>query len=497
MKSSVLSSKLSSNRDFLIRASALALLFIFAAHAFCFFNLTYSGESVMLNAAKGSGAQTSGGRYLQPFYWRVRGEISASLWVGLLSALYLTLSVLLIALMLDIKRISALFALSGALIVNPAVTSLCAASLHTADAAFLSMLLGAAGAALCTRTRWGFLPGMLLFAASPALSAAGPAFAAALSLIVLMKDLMDRLPRRALLIRAGKTAAALAAGAALYLAGYGFLLWAYDLSREAALQPPAGGSLLGAWLYPIRTLFAPLTAYTRLNVLLRALLLLTGAAALARRMRDLTAARGAALLVCALLLPLAVNLPVFAREGTGQTSLSFALLDVLLIVLLFGSGDQPLARGQSCGGFACAFAVLFLSGVVFSNQVYLKKNLEYESTLSAMTRVLERIEQTEGYAPGYTPVAIVGTLEESVLSVPHEGFEHLSALDAAKNNYAADSYEGNIWYMWEIMGYPLNFISSFEQSQLEESETVRAMPAFPQEGCCGFVGDTLVIKLSS
>ena len=88
--------------------------------------------------------------------------------------------------------------------------------------------------------------------------------------------------------------------------------------------------------------------------------------------------------------------------------------------------------------------MIFLGSIVFSNQVYLKKNLELESTLSLMSRVIQRIEETEGYTPGYTPVAILGTPEDSVFSVERKGFEHLSALDASSGNYAISTDEDMI-----------------------------------------------------
>ena len=67
-------------------AALLTLLLVLVAHGFCFTNLTYSGASVMLNAAKGSSAQISSGAFLLPIYWRIRGAIASPLWVGLLSA---------------------------------------------------------------------------------------------------------------------------------------------------------------------------------------------------------------------------------------------------------------------------------------------------------------------------------------------------------------------------------------------------------------------------
>ena len=142
------------------------------------------------------------------------------------------------------------------------------------------------------------------------------------------------------------------------------------------------------------------------------------------------------------------------------------------------------------------FGVTFLSSVVFANQVYLKKNLEYQSTLSVMTRVLEIAEQTEGFDPHTSTVAIIGSIEDSALSVPHKGFEHLAALDAAANNFTSSTSDENTWYFWEIMGYPFNFISDYERDQLAATEEAKALPAFPSKDCCLMIGNTLVIRLS-
>ena len=495
MKLSFFKDSLCTDRRFLIRACAISLLLIFAAHAFCFFNLTYSADSVMLSVSRGRNAQTAGGQYLQPFYWRVRGGISSPLLVGLLSALYLTLSVILTAELLHLRSTAALFTLAGSLIVSPAVTSVCASSLHTADAAFLSLLLCAGGAFLLFRMRFGFLPAMCLLAAASALCADAPACFAAFSLLALIQSVLSRASRRMCLRQAVCAAAALLGGLALYAAGHFVLLRAYGLDSSAALQTNRCASLPDAWLYPVRMLFAPLTAYPSVSIALRALLLLCGAAALLSVSGSLSAARRAALVICVLALPLAVNLPVFSAESADQTSLAFFLADALIILLLWQNADS-LFSCRMRRAAVCFYAVLFLGGAVFSNQVYLKKNLEYTSTLSVMTRVIDRMEQTPGYQSGATPVAITGSLEDSVFAVPRAGFEHLEALDAAKDRYLSGSYDTHVWYMWNILGYPCNFVSSYEHALLENNEKVKAMPAFPQDGCCAFIGDTLVIRLS-
>lgn len=486
--------KLSLRKPLIARTLLLTLMLVFAAHAFCFFNLTYSGQSVMLNAAKGSASQTSGGQFLLPFYWRVRGAVSAPLLVGALSALYLAATLALTSGLLGLQSRALLFALCGALSVNAGVTSIFAASLHTADAAFLAQLLGTAGVCLCMRSRPGILPAAALLAAAQALHADALSVAAALALIVLIRRLAAGEGGRSTLVCGIRATLAFALGAALYAAGYAVLLRLRGLDAEAQLHLPA--SAPDAWLAPVRALLSPLTAYAALNVVLRIALALLAVLVLARAARRLGALRSAAIAALLLAVPLAANLPVFARTGTAQFRLSYAYLDVLLLSLLsLADGAGEPARRLRLGA-AGAMAVLFLGSIVFSNQVYLKKNLEFTSTLSVMTRVIDRAEHTEGYRPGYTPVAIIGTPEDSALSVPHKGFEHLAALDAASANCAVASSEDMIWYVWEVLGYPFNFVSTYEQSLLSGRDEVRDMPAFPAEGCCRMIDGTLVIRLS-
>ena len=477
-----------------IRLAALfTLLFVFAAHAFCFFNLTLSGSSVMIDASSGSHAQTAGGQYLQPYYWRLRGTVSVPFLVGLISAACLCAANALCALLLRLRRALPLAALCGVLTVNAAVTSVFAASLHTADAVFLSLAFCAGGALLCLRTRLGFLLSSGLFAAAAALHSSALPFAVSLMLIALACDLTGHDAGRVLLTRAGRALVSLLLGAAVYAAGYIVMLRRAGADPAAALQ--LSTSLAEAWLVPVRVLFAPLTAYAHLNAALRVLLLAAALVSLVLLIRRLPPLRSALLALIVLALPLTVNLPVFAREGVGQTSPAFFLLDVMLIVFLDRLPDGHALSGvrRACAG---ALAVLMLGCAIFSNQVYLKKNLEFEATLSVMTRLLSRIERVEGFTPGSTPVAFIGSLDESVYGVTLQGFEHLTALEAASGSYAVSDYKNMIWYCWQVLGYPFNFVSTYEHSLLEQNSDVIALPAYPDAGSIRMIDGVLVIKLS-
>lgn len=478
---------LSSQKDTIRRTALLSLSLFFAAHAFCFFNLTYSGASVMLDVSRIRSSLIESGQFLAPYYFRLRGTLSAPLWVGMLCALYLTLTTAVAAWLLNIKKPIHLFILSGTIIANAASTSLFAASMHTADAALLALLLSTSAVACCIRLRLGFIPGAALLAAAMALDPGSLAFFAALACIVWLSDLLtdDK-------TRAASALPAAVIGAGLWFLGCLLMARRSGYALSVHLHMPAEG-LLSTYLAPVYALLEPLTAYARVSAVLRVLLALLAFAAVITNVRKLGAKRMALLISAALLLPLFCALPFFYLNNASQITPAYCLLDVLPLVLIVRLAPDKQRLHKTV---AASFGVLFLGSIVFSNQVYLKKNLEFEATLSLTSRIIQRAEETEGYRPGFTPVAIIGTPEDSVFSVPRRGFEHLTSLDAAKANYAVTSEDEMIWYCWEMLGYPASFVSSYELSLLKENDAVKAMPVFPQDGCCAYVGDTLVIRLN-
>ncbi len=478
-------------------AALLTLVLAAVAHAFCFTNLTYSGASVMLNAAKGNSAQISSGAFLMPLYWRVRGAIGAPLWVGLLSGCYLALTAALVCGLLALASPYLVAMLSGAFALSPCVLAVFAGSIHTADAAFLAMLLAACAAVFCLRVRGGTPLGALLLAAAQALDRSALSFFLGLTALCLIQALLNE--DESLCTFGGRAVRLLlcaALGMAVYLGGFMLFLHRAGLDREAALQAPAGKTLVGAWLYPLALLFRPLTAYTHLGVVLHALLIALGAFAVIRLVPRL-GGRAPAFVLLTAVFPLLVNLPAYSTLPAAQTSLPYILLDALLIVLLQAAFESSVdERHLAYRAGTVMLSVALLGTTIFANQVYLKKALEFDSTLSAMTRVIARAEAVPEFKPGETPVALVGSIEDSALSVVHEGFEKLDALDAAKNNYAATDDTGNIWYIWEVLGYPFSLVDAYTLGQLEQRADVQAMPAFPAQGCCQMLDGTLVIKLS-
>src|SRR5699024_10970350 len=119
--------------------------------------------------------------------------------------------------------------------------------------------------------------------------------------------------------------------------------------------------------------------------------------------------------VAVALLPFALNISFFFSKGVQHRLMIYALALVYLMAMQFEErAGSAAGKTEGRGGkavrcaIAAALSVLLFSNTIYANTVYLKKTLETESFDMLMTRVLDRVEQVEGYVPGETPVAILG-----------------------------------------------------------------------------------------
>ena len=135
-----------------------------------------------------------------------------------------------------------------------------------------------------------------------------------------------------------------------------------------------------------------------------------------------------------------------------------------------------------------------MSGIIYSNQCYLKKNLEFDATLTTMNRIVDRIEQTEGYEVGKTKVAIIGRLDDSIISLRRKELDYDSA--GLWENFSITYYETYKQYFENYLGYPINIIDMKQMKKIAEKEEVKEMELFPSYESIKFVDDVLVVKIA-
>lgn len=500
------------------------LIFMVLLHGYRYVSLGFSHDSLAFAWQPDLEWQISLGRYMQPFYWWIiRGRIAAPFIVGVLSYGYMVGSVYGVASLLDLKAKTSLFLLAGLMCGSLAFIALDATYSHTADVYMLALMLNIAAAWLCLRGRRrvpSVLAAVVLLVISTGLYQAYLQVFTALTMVWALLRLLkadDRaIPEAA--ARCAQSFLALMLAMALFFVGY-YVVMAVTgveaVSREnsiGGMKVLSGAALVDmvktTWKMPLRQLGRLQGRIAPLARMLTAVVLMTGAAATiftARRSR-VSAWQALGMAVLALLLPFGMNWICLFCGGVVHDLMMYAYIVPLLAALAANErawnlalADEGKQIGKKTRAAACvlplAVLTLLFDRGIYANQIYLKKDLEYDTTLSVMTRVVDRIEQVEGYIPGETPVEFLGDIQRSQLAMTRPAFAHLDSLTGTEENYAI-TYGDTFWmYLEDVMGYP---IKRFRETKNEEQERVTDdMPCFPDKDSVQMVDGVVFVKLAA
>lgn len=500
------------------------LIFMALLHGYRYVSLGFSHDSLAFAWQPDLEWQISLGRYMQPFYWWIiRGRIAAPFIVGVLSYGYMVGSVYGVASLLDLKAKTSLFLLAGLMCGSLAFIALDATYSHTADVYMLALMLNIAAAWLCLRGRRrvpSVLAAVVLLVISTGLYQAYLQVFTALTMVWALLRLLkadDRaIPEAA--ARCAQSFLALMLAMALFFVGY-YVVMAVTgveaVSREnsiGGMKVLSGAALVDmvktTWKMPLRQLGRLQGRIAPLARMLTAVVLMTGAAATiftARRSR-VSAWQALGMAVLALLLPFGMNWICLFCSGAVHDLMMYAYIVPLLAALAANErawnlalADEGKQIGKKTRAAACvlplAVLTLLFDRGIYANQMYLKKDLEYDATLSVMTRVVDRIEQVEGYIPGETPVEFLGDIQRSQLAMTRPAFAHLGGLTGTEENYAITCGDTFWMYLEDVMGYP---IKRFRETKNEEQERVTDdMPCFPDKDSVQMVDGVVFVKLAA
>lgn len=218
-------------------------------------------------------------------------------------------------------------------------------------------------------------------------------------------------------------------------------------------------------------------------------------------------------LVILVLLPFGLNFVSFISKGMEHTLMVFAFLLVyVLAIQLFGE------RLDTCGTFYAQiddtekqhtglsfanitkssivlipFVVLLWNSIVYSNQVYLKKELQAEATTALMNRVVYEIEHTENYVSGETEVAFFGNFQVSDYVQDLADFEEVLPYGMGKSSvtYIGADY-ALLKYILDV-NMNLTRVDTEDEAQMKQVED---MPCYPAEGSIAYIDDVLVVKIA-
>ena len=138
-------------------------------------------------------------------------------------------------------------------------------------------------------------------------------------------------------------------------------------------------------------------------------------------------------------------------------------------------------------------AIICYNFFLMDNIAYFNLQEKYEKTYAYAVRLLDRIEQTEGYYQGI-PIAIMGVIGEdeyppSEITAPVTG--DMIGYDRQYLIYTADNYEAFFKY---YLGATLNFVSDEEEAKIYYSDEYVAMESFPGETSVRYVDGVIWVK---
>ena len=175
-------------------------------------------------------------------------------------------------------------------------------------------------------------------------------------------------------------------------------------------------------------------------------------------------------------------------------SYSIALLTPLIIALnaKYRRVDLSEKSYNSLLGVICTvLALLIFSNTVYSNQAYLKKELEAKSSLSIATRILDRIEMLPGFIPNKTRVCFIGEASQNpYFKIDRVYLDSKNRTPTGLNNYVAFTYNTAAYYQ-SIMGIKFPIC---DNSKLDNIYVAK-MPLFPSINSVIMLNDQVVVKL--
>lgn len=498
------------------RCALYTAVFSLLAHGYRYLSLSFSGDAMLLSQVGEEAYQTSLGRFFQPVYWQIRGYITAPLLIGVLATVFLALSAALIAELFEWDRPLHLALACGVLAASETLAVSNATYLPWTDVYMLALLLCTMGVYAFFRLPlgWGFPISAALYCVSLGLYQSYLPCAATLIILLLMQDVVHSKSTSQVWRQGVLSIASLIAGLLLYAVLLKAILAVTDVSASKDYNGVGRVGLValdqilpllfGTYVDPLRLLFSlsdtPVMTWhiTTVPQILNIAIFLPAAILLIFRARRLALPANLTLLFLVLVLPLGMNFIQFISKGiaSGLTIYAYNLLYLLPIMLMEDIRLPRRPQALISGLCACLLALLIGHNTVVSNQMAVKRDLEFGATLSAFTRLLDHAEQTEGYVPGETPVVLMGILPSSRISMERPGFEDIAKAQGMRYTYGASYETSTYWYLQMALGESINLVGHDEQRRLSRSDAARSIPAYPDEGCCRMIDGVLYIRIS-
>lgn len=198
------------------------------------------------------------------------------------------------------------------------------------------------------------------------------------------------------------------------------------------------------------------------------------------------------------LIPLGiVSAPFLMADRVGNGVDRYMIFSIVLLYVLFikMASEQKGRHIVVQWGEILGLAIVILSGYYMCNQAYFRMESMTNQTDALFTRVIARMETTDGWNPDM-PVYFANNraIFSDALSVDIPEFDELTRIEGTElkpwyNRRAIAKY------MRVYLHFPIEDASDEQAQRLEQSDELRVMPQFPAEESIQIIDGVMVVKL--
>jgi len=451
------------------------------------------------------------GRFMSPVYHRfVRGEMTVPWLSGVLSLAFLALAVYVLARMAKMQDPAEIFLAAGLLVTSPAIFTLAGTYISDMDSNMAGIVL-----ALLAVWAWRsekkrlLLPGMLCISLAVGMYQSFLSVAVVLVMAFSILDLADGREPQRVFLHGIEAIAMFAVGMLAYVIMVKATCWLTNLElvsggynsltnifSEETYSDLFVNFSRGYEDFKRTLLYRKFGHINRLNIAQCIVYGGTLCALAYRSVKNRISVLSVLMMLALLgLLPVGVHLSLLANKGYAHDLMKCGMISVaMLAVLAVAPMRKEIKPVRWCALLVMGcMAYVSWQYVVDANQLFMKKDMNRQASLSMMTRVTEDIEEYEGYVRGETPVMFTGTLNHQLNTwtvIPmisgYTGDENMTQI--------SQEYIYPIYYQY-IMQLPIKLCDEQRKTELLEDEQVKQMPVYPQSGSIQMVEDTLVVKM--
>lgn len=491
----------------------------FLAHGYCFVNYIASHDALNNFYVAEKWSKGSFGRFFYPIYISItRGRILLPWLIGIIGIFWAALAVYLIVRIFGVQKKMTICLIAAICITNPTVYALAATYLHDFDADLFALLLAVMAVFFWKMAlddiRKSVNRYFLLIVGAIVLSVMLGIYQSyiSVSIVLIIMELIKKLLKQENVVKVLRQGIQgilmLIVAAIVYLCelkvftiytgisamnnnGYNGLgklstVFAGDFFKK----------VIGAYQDFVEKFIDLTSAYPgRIYLMIHGIVAIIIVCITIFCMIKLKWQSNALLIGLAVLMPLGMNISYILSDEMVHDIMRYAfwLIYVFALILmdLFTEKQIVSSKTKKILQFVtiASVAIIVLGNVQTSNTIYVKKDLEYQSTLSYMTRVADRIEENEEYIPGETPVYFVGQNAIGKTRVGFEKYTDITGMGASSPITFYDTYDKYFEY---VLGMDLLL---YEDKSIEKNETVAEMPVFPKNGCVQMVDGIIVVKL--